>query len=423
MTTEELNAALKKQGKEITPVSTYTPPVSDGGVFGSLAEQNKKPTLLDKLGGASKTFLQGMQDFGVGMVKQTAKAAIQLPRTALGSIAELAGQKDLAKSMKEPINVPLVGDVRGISAVPSDVKNYNTETPGEMTGQAATQFVEAGMPGVGKIVKTPLTKIAEKLYQSALKPTSEALEKGVVKTALNEKVWLTKGGVERVATKIDDLESQLGTVIEEGKAQGTTIPLKGIEEFIDPIRKFYTTVDPKVSEKASTYIDDTLKAFKETYGENLPIEKAQELKVNTMRFLRNAYGELSSVEKETQKQMARFLKEGIVEKSPVVGEINKRLKSLYELDNSLEKASRRIGNLNLLGISAKLGAAAGGKAGAALGLVGDFMDRAAIKSGAAIGLNELAKLGGKAGSMAKIPVSELLNYIHTHYGMDKPINQ
>lgn len=328
----------------------------------------------------------------------------------------------------KPVNVPIAGPVRPFENPLSPASQYiaqgagQTSSPEEVAAAkkiANSNLLEAGGDTLGALLETaslgtygaakkPLTAMAEKLYQSALKPTADALAKDVVQTGLKERVWLTKGGVEKAAQKIDLLESQIGDAIQAAKDQGITISTKGIKEFVDPIRSWFNTVDVNASKAAQKYIDTTVKDFTKKYGKEIPIEAAQELKVNTMRYLRNAYGELSNVGKETQKQMARFLKEGIAEKAPVVDTVNKRLKDLYALDQSLEGAAKRIGNLNLLGLGAKLGAAAGGKAGAAIGLVADLLDKSAIKSGAAIGLNELANLSGGAST---IPVTALLNYV------------
>jgi len=283
------------------------------------------------------------------------------------------------------------------------------QSGGDGTQTAASFGVGAAVPIASDVLKKPITKLAERIYQSALKPSEDALAQGVVKTGLKEKVWLTKGGVEKAAQKIDDLESQLDEAIKAGTAEGRTVPTNGLKKFVDPIRGWFETVDVKASKAAQEYIDDTLKTFKKKYGNEIPIEEAQKLKVNTMRLIRNSYGELSNVQKETQKQMARFLKEGIVEKSPVVGDVNARLKSLYALDEALGKASRRIGNLNLLGLGLKAGSALGGGKGAVMGLLGDLTDKAAVKSGAAIGLNNFANLAGQGVTNAKAPVTFLLN--------------
>lgn len=284
------------------------------------------------------------------------------------------------------------------------------QSGGDGTQTAASFGVGAAVPIASDVLKKPITKLAERIYQSALKPSEDALAQGVVKTGLKEKVWLTKGGVEKAAQKIDDLESQLDEAIKAGAAEGKTISTDGLKKFVDPIRGWFETVDVKASKEAQEYIDKTIKGFQKKYGKEIPIEEAQKLKVNTMRLIRNSYGELSNVSKETQKQMARFLKEGIVEKAPEVGDVNTRLKNLYALDDALGKASRRIGNLNLLGLGVKAGAAVGGgKAEVVAGLLADLLDKGAVKSGAAIGLNNFANLAGQGVTNAKAPVTFLLN--------------
>jgi len=367
------------------------------------------------------------------------QAAAEVPKMVAGSTAQLVAKPFVSLRAGltgdyAPVEVPVAGSVRpyenplspasqyiaqgaGKKASPEEVaaaRKIGLSNLGEAAGTVAGAALETATLGAGGSLKRPLTRVAERLYQSALKPSAEAIEQGVVKTGLAERVWLTKGGVEKAASKIDELEGALGKVIDAAKEQGLKVPTSGLREFVDPIRKWYETVDVAGSKAAQKYIDDTLKGFTKKYGANVPIEKAQELKVNTMRLLRNSYGELSNVQKETQKQVARFLKEGIVEKAPAVGDINARLKNLYALDQSLESASRRIGNLNLLGLGGKIGAAAGGKMGAALGLVADVLDKAAVKSGVAIGVNELAKLAGPGST---IPATVLLNYV---LGKTKP---
>lgn len=386
-------------------------------------EETRPKGLLEKTSDVSNQFLGGLTSLATGLARQTAKSAIQLPMAAAGGIAGLAGDTILERKMKSPVNVPLLGQVRQLSAIPSDVQKFGTQTPMETAGQAATMYLEAGMPGLGKLIKKPFTALAERLYQSGLKATEKGLKAGVVQTGLKERIWLTGGGIERTAQKIDDLELRLGEAIDAGKAAGARISLKGINDFVDPVRKWFYTVDIKAVKAAQKYIDTTLKTFTKKFGNDIPIEEAQLLKVNTMRYLRNAYGELSNVQAETQKQMARFLKEGIVEKAPVVGEINQRLKKLYAFDEALSKSSRRIGNLNLLGLGAKIGAAAGGKMGALLGVMADLADKPSLKTGVAIGLNEIANLTSTAGAAGRIPLVALLNYIHKNYGMDEPFIQ
>lgn len=283
-------------------------------------------------------------------------------------------------------------------------KKENTATAGDAAMGAIDTTLGTGVP----VFKTPLTKAAEKLYQSALKPSEEALKQGVIKTALKEKVWLTSGGVEKVASRIDDMENSLGKAIEEGRASGQKINTEGLKVYLDEAKKFFADhFDPAVGEKSVKEIDDIEKRFLGKHGAEIPIEEAQKIKVATGQSLRKYYGELTGAAQEASKQGTRFLKDAIAEKAPKVGKINERLKSLYQLNQALEKAGKRIGNLNLLGLGGKIGLAAGGKPGAVIGFLADLADKPYIKSGVAIGLNELGKLGAKG----QIPFNTLIKFI------------
>src|SRR3990167_1695729 len=271
-------------------------------------------------------------------------------------------------------------------------------------GSAALDLTVAGfgektIAKVAKLTKTPLTKVAEKLYQSALKPQGKLLEKGteLAKTGLKERVFLTTGGVERVAAKIDDFESLLGEAIDKANDAGVTISTKGMAGYLDEAKKFFANqLDVADAQKALTEIDALGQNFIAKYGDDIPIKEAQKIKVETGRLLRKYYDRLTSAGIEGQKQGVRYLKEKIVEKAPIVGDINKRLKSLYEFDEALGKSQGRIKNLNLLGLASKIGGAAAGPQGLLIGKLLELADAPMIKSGAAIGLNELSQGGGSS---------------------------
>jgi hypothetical protein len=123
-------------------------------------------------------------------------------------------------------------------------------TPKELAKNSVGLLLEGTTGGLGEktfgkianAVKTPLTKIATKLYTSALKPTGKLAEiaPDLVKTGLKERIFLTKGGVEKVATKIDDFENQLGNVIDAAKDQGITIKTSGLKGYLDEAKKFFS---------------------------------------------------------------------------------------------------------------------------------------------------------------------------------------
>lgn len=288
-------------------------------------------------------------------------------------------------------------------------------------GQKIMQPIDVltvGLP-VENLVKTPLTKIAETLYQKALKPGAIKVGGKVVTSAeeiakigLNEGVWLTKGGVERVATKIDNFENMLGDAINKAQEQGAKISTDGLKTYLNEAKNFFSNqFNVEESKKAIQEIDSIGKEFIKKYGKEIPIEKAQEIKVATGQALRKYYDRMSSAGIEGTKQGVRYLKDKIVEKAPVVGNINARLSNLYKFDQALQKATGRIGNLNLLGLPSKIGGAVAGPSGALAGKLMELLDAPSVKSGLAIGLDKLATGGQTALKGVKIPLANLITYI------------
>lgn len=267
-----------------------------------------------------------------------------------------------------------------------------------------------------KFSKKPLTLAAEKLYKSALKPGN--IKKGgkIIKTGeeiskigLNERVWLTKGGVERVSRKIDDFEEMLGSAIEKAQGQGKTIKTGDLKQFVDEAKGFFKDqVNVEEANKAIKGIDDIYNNFVKKYGKEIPIEQAQKIKVKTGQHLKKYYNAMSSARIEGEKQMVRGLKEGIVKEAPQVKNINERLGNLYTFDKALSKANNRIGNYNLLGLPSKIAGGVGGAKGFAVGILLELADAPAIKSGAAISLDLLSKGAEKSTKAGRVPLSLII---------------
>lgn len=281
----------------------------------------------------------------------------------------------------------------------------------------ALDVASAGLP-LEQLAKKPLTIMAQKLYGSALKAkditrSGKVISKAdeAVKIGLKEKIWLTQGGVEKVAQRIDDFEELLGKAISEGKSKGG-VSVNEVVKYVDEARDFFANqANRKEAKAAMQYLDDLKKDFRKDFGPYMSLDKAQKIKVATGQALRKYYNNMSTVAIEGEKQLVRGLKEKIVEKAPVVGDINARLANLYKFDVALQKASTRNKNLNLLGMGAKFGVAAGGSKGALVGLIADLVDNPAVKSGIAISLDRLGAATGQTIKNAKVPLASLLDYI------------
>lgn len=241
-----------------------------------------------------------------------------------------------------------------------------------------------------------LLRSAERLYQSAMKPSlsRENLPKipGIIRTGLDEAIILSQGGVEKVASRIDTMEEQLGNAIEEAGKKNGMVPVNALKGYVEEAKLWFSHIsDIEYRKKAVKDIDAVFKNFKKQYGNAVPVEEAQKIKVATYRWLKDAYGELASPIKEANKQLVRGLKEGIVDVAPMAGNINARLKKLYAFDEQLSKSTGRIKNLNLLGLGTKVLATTGGKVGAIMAVFNQLLG-APGKSAAAITLDRLGKM-------------------------------
>jgi hypothetical protein len=256
-------------------------------------------------------------------------------------------------------------------------------------GLAGPEAVKAAIPNVD------LGGYASKLYQSALKPPPGSYSlpevQKIVQTGLKEGIPVSQVGIEKIGSAVNDLQSGIRSVI----AQNPNAPistadvasrLTGVE------KKFGTQVNPLADLEA---IQKSGQEFQATQPANIPAEQAQALKQGTYRTLgERAYGELGSATVEAQKALARGLKEEIAKQFPEISGMNAREGALLDLQGALERAIRRQGNHQLLGIGTPLAAsgmkAITGSTGAAgvSAVVKAIVDDPIIKSKLAIAMNK-----------------------------------
>ncbi len=363
--------------------------------------QPKKPTsFLEKVTGASEKFLETGKEF-------IAPAARGLTRPFVQAKAGVEGLIPGGKTGKEPVPTPF-----------GEIKPIGTEGGLKQSGFETLDLALLGLP-VEKLAIKPLQAIAKKLFGSAFK-AKNVLKGGkvivsaddLIKTGLDEKILVTSGIVEKVGSKIDDVFSVIDDAIAQGKAAGKKIKTEPLINFMDDLNNFFRNqVDVKGSKEAIKQIDDITENFLVKFGDEIPIEVAQTVKKNTNALIRKSFGQLTAASTEGQKQIARFLKEGVLEKAPIVGTANKRAKALIEFEKFAIKASNRISSSNLLGFPAKVGGAVAGGPGLVAGKLLELVDSPALKSAAAIGIDQLAKLAGKGVKAGRISLVALVNEI------------
>ncbi len=266
---------------------------------------------------------------------------------------------------------------------------------------------------VGKI-PVPERITPEGLYQSSLRPglSRKNLPKidAKVQTGLREGIPVSRSGLQNtdaaidslnneIAAKISDKSQQLGPVINPldvtkpvNKLKPTFAeqvnPKEDLEaidsskrEFLDKHSTPFTgPLQPQVTQAGNTKITN-YSPPRPSVKTPLTLSEAQAEKQGTYRQLNKKYGELGSADIETQKALARGLKDEIAKRVPEISALNARDGALVELQTELEKMVAREGNKNVLGLVPAVMSQSHNPFGLAATLA---MDNPAIKSRIAI---------------------------------------
>lgn len=271
-------------------------------------------------------------------------------------------------------------------------------------GAGASTGIGLNLAGPGALkgskLKVPTGSFPERMYQSALKPppgsysTSEV--GNMVKTGLENKIPVSASGLQKLSGLVDDLNSKVKAEIQTGNQQGATINKFDVTRRLsDTAKKFETQVNPEADLQA---ISESGNEFIRNQPGQISVADAQALKQGTYRQLKSkSFGELKSATIESQKALARGIKEELQNQFPEIGGLNAKEAQLIGLDGALERAVRRIDNHQLLGIGTPLAVGAGGVltgspvGAAASGVLKLVLDNPEFKSKLAIALNKAGK--------------------------------
>ena len=216
---------------------------------------------------------------------------------------------------------------------------------GEGVHEAINQAPQFLAPLTGRAVASasPAMKgAAHDLMQSALKPTVQSLRTGkagkAADTMLEQGINVSPGGVQKMQGRIADLNSQIAgriasspAIVDKGAVAARIQPL--IDKFTKQVN---ATDDLAAIQKAhDDFINHPLLS-----GSDIPVKLAQEMKQGTYRALGDkSYGELKSASIESQKALARGLKEEIAKAVPEVHVLNAEESALL---NALSVSERRV---------------------------------------------------------------------------------
>jgi hypothetical protein len=280
---------------------------------------------------------------------------------------------------------------------------------GEMGKQGA---MNAAFEGAGALGRGGMS-LAKNLYGRALKPTKAVLEAAPAartggqvaahnelrQTGLAERATVGgQGGVQRIRGRIADVNQDIADRVGQADVAGRYIdPIQVAKRATETKAQFANQVAPQ-ADLAS--IDKVIGDFMShpsfgTKGGAASImapSEAQAMKQGTYRTIKGkAYGEMRSAETEAQKGLARGLKEELAREVPEISGLNLTESQLISLKHALQDRARTVGNADPLKLGEQVLMAGTRPKSALLGL----MNRPAVLSRGAIGLNEASKVINK----------------------------
>lgn len=211
----------------------------------------------------------------------------------------------------------------------------------------------------GNAAGTGMQDLAKRLMWSALKPTLRAQQSGdadiAVKTMLDKGLNVSTGGVEKLESMIDDINSQVSGIISNSNK---TIPRRDVMKVVPQIRRnFANQVDPTADIEAIRGVasrfgnDPRWIANPQTGAAEMPIQTAQAIKQGTYKVLSGKYGEMGSAATEAQKGLARGLKDAINAAEPAVIGLNAQESALIKTLDIAERRALMQMNNNPMGLA------------------------------------------------------------------------
>jgi len=271
-------------------------------------------------------------------------------------------------AMQEPYTL-----AEGIAKAPN---RFATGANIEMTGQA----VGSAMTPVAVGVKNFLNSGGAKLYESSLKiPPSVPgkMRDAAVETGMEGGFAPSKTGFEKLRGRQDAIRKQVSDEINAAAQSGETVDREAVLKRVDGLRQTYQNA-PDATERLAA-LDDFMEAFRAEWPSQIPVDRAQEMKKFIYQELKNPglgpgnYGDRKRLPIEEDKQLARGLKEELVNQIPELQKLNAEDASLINLGKVLERAVNRTRNYNIIGLGDLLASGVGTVAGGATGGVAGFL--------------------------------------------------
>lgn len=294
--------------------------------------------------------------------------------------------------------VPFIGPASVAMSKDVQAGNYGgaaATLAGTVGGVAGAGEIGPGRQAAADLAGAPGSTLAERMYQSALKPSTRIPTERVqsmIKTGLEQGIPVSAAGAEKLGGLIDDLNGKIQAQIDAGAQAGASVNKYNVASRLgNAYQQISNQVNPV---KGQVAVGKAGNEFLANQPAEIPLSDAQALKQGTYQQIKKSYGQMSSAAVESQKALARGLKEEIATQFPEIGDLNAKESQLINLDGALQSAVKRISNHQLIGIGTPIAAGAVGAItkssglGAAAGLMKAVFDDPMMKSTLAIALQK-----------------------------------
>jgi hypothetical protein len=187
---------------------------------------------------------------------------------------------------------------------------------------------QGAMEAAGGAVGAAMKPAGRWLMQSALKPTQAVLKEysttpmRLVESLLEEGVNVTEGGLAKLQRLFGETNQEIASRVRN--APGVIDKKAVAARAANTANKLAQQVNPtKDLETVGTVVDEFMN-HPIYSGPTMSVPEAQAMKVGTYQQIGKKYGQLSSAEVETQKALARGLKEDVADAVPGLNELNQR---------------------------------------------------------------------------------------------------
>ena len=256
-------------------------------------------------------------------------------------------------------DIPAIGQWAGdkiIDATEGSGLSPNIRAGLATAGDMGVQFGATSGPVMKAIGKAPgvVQGVSRRLMTSALKPSVTAHESGnaarAIDTLLEQGVSVTPGGVDKLRSMLDTTNKQIAEAVSGSNA---TVSKSSVAQRLKELfPRMQNQVNPQGDIAAIQKAGEQFMEHPLLPTDEIPIALAQKLKQGTYSQLAGKYGEEGSAAIESQKALARGLKEEIANQIPELFQLNKIDSDLY---NAISLTERRVlmeANKNPLSLAA-----------------------------------------------------------------------